>query len=115
MQSTSAAVSLLLLLLLGCATSPDGARSPVWTTPEKHVLGLLVPDGERVGLTVLERGVVAEHCGSSAGSSGNLAAAVESALASVGGANVLIHTSVYTRQRWDRVCVQVRGDAAALY
>ena len=103
------------LLVLGCATAPAGTYSGAVTAPEEHILGLLVLSGEPVELPVLKRGVSAQHCGGAAGSSGNLGTAVEQALAAVEGANVLINASVYTRQRDYRVCVEVRGDAAALY
>jgi len=87
----------------------------MWTTPEEHILGMLVRDGAPVEATILRWRVSAEHCGSAAGSSGNVGAAVEKALASVRNANVLLNASVYTNSRLDRVCVEVRGDAAALY
>ena len=99
------AATVALLALSGCVT----------TLPEGHVLGVLVPDGEEIELTVLERGVSGQHCGSTAGSSGDVGEAVNEALAAVAGANVLVDASVYTRQRLDRVCVEVRGNAAALY
>lgn len=99
------AVSLLLSSGPGCFT----------TTPERHLLGLvaLQPHGLRV--EIIQPGVRAMHCKSSFGSSGDLGAAVDSALAKVDGATILVNASVYTHQRPTGVCVEVVGDAAVLY
>ena len=102
MPTISAA--LFLLILAGCATAP-----------ETHLLGLVVPNGERIELLILEADVSARHCGKEPGSSGDLGSAVDLALSPVDGANVLVNASVYTRQVGARLCVEVEGDAAALY
>jgi hypothetical protein len=99
------AVSFLLGSGTGCYT----------TTPERHLLGLVAlrPNGLRV--RIIEPGVRAMHCKSSFGSSGDLGEAVDSALAKVDGATILVNASVYAHQRLHGVCVEVVGDAAVLY
>jgi len=85
------------------------------TDPEAHVLGLLVPAGQQIEMSVLKPSVSGQHCGSEEHSSGDLGIAVDRALVSVEGANVLVNVSVYALHRPGRVCIKVQGDAAALY
>jgi hypothetical protein len=103
-------VAVLILAVSFLLSSGSGC-----TTPERHLLGLVAlrPNGLRV--EIIQPGVRAMHCKSSFGSSGDLGEAVDSALAEVDGATILVNASVYTHQRPQGVCVEVVGDAAALY
>ena len=103
------------VLMLAVSFLLSGASGCFTTTPERHLLGLvaLQPNGLRV--EIMRPGVRAMHCKSSFGSSGDLGAAVDSALAKVDGATILVNASVYTHQRPAGVCIEVVGDAAVLY
>jgi len=92
-----------------------GGSACYTTTPERHLLGLVALQPQELRVVILRPDVGAVHCKSPLGSSGDLGEAVSAALAKTDGATILVNASVYTHQRPHGVCVEVVGDAAALY